>query len=398
MSSRPVFGLADLLWPAARVQIGRSHPDPEWHSIAEYLPVPSATDPRLLLPHRPRQAAAAALRHQTAGSGKARLRRGAAAVGVAAGLADLARRQLIQVQARGRVDTIESYLAGQLGPPVVLSVHLGKPRANRKPVVQILTPAGRALGFAKIGIDRLTNDLVRTETRALELAAQAPRRHFAVADILATGTWNDLEVLVTLARPVWRPSRLPSAGELSAAAQEVAALVAPAALTVPEWLRAGGLRDRLAGLPDSPAATAARRAVDTLVDRAGETRLECGAWHGDWTPWNMAIVEQGLLVWDWERFAAPAPLGFDALHHRLQQALVSQRREPRAAVAELASGSPALLAAYGVGLAAARLVTLGYLCELAVRYLGDGQEAAGARLGRVGEWLVPELRALAEQP
>ncbi|MDQ6873714.1 MAG: hypothetical protein M3140_09610, partial [Actinomycetota bacterium] len=278
------------------------------------------------------------------------------------------------------------------------SLHLGKPRANRKPVVQILTPSGHPLGFAKVGVDRLTNELVRTEVHALYLVAQAPRRHFAVAAVLATGSWNDLEVLVTEVLPVWRSGRAPSAGELTAATREIAGLVAPGALTVPEWLRAGGLLDRLAGLPDSPAAAAVREAVGALVDRAGDTRLDCGAWHGDWTPWNMALIRQRLLVWDWERFAAPAPVGFDALHHHLQQALVPQRRPPRLAVTELVAASGAVLAPYGIGPADARLVTFGYLCELAVRYLGDGQEAAGARLGRVGEWLVPELRALSEQP
>ncbi|MDQ6874032.1 MAG: hypothetical protein M3042_03075 [Actinomycetota bacterium] len=397
-ASRPVFGLAGLLWPApARIRIGRDL-EPGWTSVAEYLPVPSATDPRLLLPRRPRRAAAAALRHQTAGSRQARLRRGAGALGVAAGLAELSRRPLIQVQATGQVETIEAYLAGRLGEQVVLSLHLGKPRANRKPVVQILTPSGRALGFAKIGVDRLTNDLVRTEALALGQLARAPRRHFGVAAILATGSWNDLEVLVTEALPVWRSGRVPSAGELTAAAREIAGLVAPVALTVPEWLRASGLLDRLAGLPDSPGATAVRQAVDALVDRADETRLECGAWHGDWTPWNTAVAGSRLLVWDWERFAAPAPLGFDALHHALQQALVPQRRNPRLAVAELAAGASALLAPYDVGPTVAPLVTIGYLAELAVRYLRDGQEAAGARLGRVGEWLVPELRRLTQQP
>jgi hypothetical protein len=39
--------------------------------------------------------------------------------------------------------------------------------------------------------------------------------------------------------------------------------------------------------------------------------------------------------------------------------------------------------------------TLGYLMSVAVRYLRDGQAAAGSRLGDVSRWLFPAIgRAL----
>jgi hypothetical protein len=39
------------------------------------------------------------------------------------------------------------------------------------------------------------------------------------------------------------------------------------------------------------------------------------------------------------------------------------------------------------------LVTTGYLLAIAGRYLDDGQEQSGARLGAVQEWLLPHLQA-----
>ena len=62
-----------------------------------------------------------------------------------------------------------------------------------------------------------------------------------------------------------------------------------------------------------------------LESRPARRRLAFGAWHGDWTPWNMASTAGGLLVWDWERFATGVPVGFDALHYWLQ---IERRRPP----------------------------------------------------------------------
>ena len=394
-----VFGLADLLWPhPAVVTLERAGGQAE-PAVAQYIPLPSATDPRLLLPRRPRRAAAAAIRHQPAAPGKARLRRDIGALGIAGGLGDFAQRHHIRVVAGapvgGAAETVETFFSRRLGREVLLSMHLGKPRANRKPVVQILTPTGTTLGFAKIGVDALTNSLVRAETSALHLIAAAHLRQVTTAEVLFSDCWNDLDIVMTSPLPVWGRRRAVPADVLLAATQEVAAVAPASTLTLRDWMGTSGLLDRLAGLAPGEAASDLRSAAADLVAAAGHIRLDCGAWHGDWTPWNMAAVADRLFVWDWERFAAPVPKGFDALHHSLQQALVSERRPARAATEALTRGAPATLAPYDVPPDIAPVVVLAYLTELAGRYLHDGQEAAGARLGRVGEWLVPVLATLA---
>ena len=50
---------------------------------------------------------------------------------------------------------------------MLVSLHLGPARANRKPVLQLIAPDGETLGFAKLGIGPLTRRLVRAETTAL---------------------------------------------------------------------------------------------------------------------------------------------------------------------------------------------------------------------------------------
>lgn len=391
-----VLGLAGLLWPApATVTLDRAGGHAS-SPLAQYLPLPRPGDPRLLLPRSPRRVAATAIRHQPAASLKARLRRDIVSVGFATGLGDVAiRRHLRVMGGQAAPDTIETFFARRLGRDVLLSMHLGRPRANLKPVVQVLSPPGTTLGFAKIGVDALTNSLVRAETSALHRIAAAQLRHVEVADVLFADTWNTLEIVMASPLPVWDRRGPVREDQLLAAAREIAAIVPASTVTLREWMGVSGLLDRLAGLPPGDTASGLQAGVSDLLAGAGDVRLTCGAWHGDWTPWNMAAVADRLLVWDWERFTAPVPIGFDALHYSLQLALVSQRRPPRQATEDVARSAPALLEPYGVGSADAPVVVLAYLAELACRYLHDGQEEAGARLGRVGDWLVPVLAALA---
>jgi hypothetical protein len=131
-------------------------------------------------------------------------------------------------------------------------------------------------------------------------------------------------------------------------------------------------------------------AARDLVTGAGGTVLEYGAWHGDWSPWNMASVADRLLVWDWERFGTGVPVGFDPLHHELQAAIVRDGVPPDAAVRRSLAGAPELLRRPP---AEARLTALLYLTDLATRYLTDRQAEAGNRLGVLGTWLLPELLA-----
>jgi hypothetical protein len=105
----------------------------------------------------------------------------------------------------------------------------------------------------------------------------------------------------------------------------------------------------------------------------------------------MASTADGLLVWDWERFTAGVPVGFDALHYGLQQAVVRRQQPPRKAAAECVRAAPVALAAFDVPAMEARAVAILYLAELSARYLADRQAEAGAELGRPGTWLIPAI-------
>jgi hypothetical protein len=190
---------------------------------------------------------------------------------------------------------------------------------------------------------------------------------------------------------VWLPRRPMTDGRLAEVVSEVAALGRRDGVPLAgseHWERLGGhLRD----LPTTPAAGAVHAAADRLGAVAGDLALSFGASHGDFTPWNLACLDDRVLVWDWERFRTGVPVGSDLLHHHLQSDLVARRVEPREAADRLVTRAPELLAPLGVSRDAARVTALVHGLDLATRYLADRQQEAGARLGDVGHWLLPAV-------
>ena len=98
-----------------------------------------------------------------------------------------------------------------------MSVHVGAPRANRKPVLQLLSPDGTTLGFAKLGVNRLTRRLVRAETSALVTLRYLRLSTVDTPRVLHTGRWRGHQVLVQEALPTWE-RRYPVGERVTAAA------------------------------------------------------------------------------------------------------------------------------------------------------------------------------------
>jgi hypothetical protein len=358
----------------------------------DYIAVPSLRRPRVLVPAASRRLAATALRHYARpASLSARLKRDAAVAALLSGVDRLMLPDRISLRAGG--EDIGGYLSGVLGTDVHLGIHIGPARANRKPVLQLLNAHAETIGFAKLGNQRLTRALVNDETAALRTLAELPLRHLRVPKVLHSGTWRDCTVLVQEPVPGWRrPDRLDH-GRLQRAMRELALCQGIEDTTVARSPYAKLLRERLDGLAergDEDAMTLVD-AARMLLDRHGELRLRFGSWHGDWTPWNMALRPQQLLLWDFERFATGVPMGFDALHFAMQRDIITRGWDPTTAVVSLLSRSSRLLRPFEVAESAARVTALLYLVDLAVRYLTDRQAEAGAALGALGRWLLPTL-------
>ena len=237
----------------------------------------------------------------------------------------------------------------------------------------------------------LTRGLVRAEAAALIALKHAGLTQVTVPTVLHSGQWRDHEVLVQSALPVWRPRVPVTEPRLVSAMKEVAGCCGTRRGALADsgyWSR---LRTRLDGVAGSPDGAQLAAAGAAIVRRHAAVRLDYGAWHGDWSPWNMASLDDTLLVWDWERFTPGVPIGLDALHHDLQRRLMAQP-DARAAVEQTLDAAARLLLPFGVVDPAATTGTaLLYLVDLAARYLADRQAEAGARLGVLGRWLLPAI-------
>ncbi|MGW9197785.1 hypothetical protein [Micromonospora chersina] len=374
--------LAGLIWPEPAEPALRK-------GGGGWVVVPSASRPRLLVPTGSGRAAASAVRHSTEAVGrKARLVRQGLATAFRLGLGPLVFRDRLVVTGGG----LDAYLAEVLGERALVSLHIGPARANRKPVLQLLAPDGGALGYAKLGVDPLTRALVEAEAAALRRLADLPLGPVTVAGVRHHGDWHGHALLVQEALPV----RLPRATPAAAEAAERAAMVAVAGclgVRRRSWAgsdHAARLADAVDALGARPEAGRLRAALKTVGDL--DPTVAFGAWHGDWNGGNSAVLADGrVLVWDWERFEADVPVGYDELHRAVQTAIGNDGVEPVEAARALIAGADRALAPFDPDGRGADLVAVLYLVELAARYLRDRQAEAGARLGHVDAWLLPAV-------
>jgi hypothetical protein len=375
----------DLLYPAPCATDGSGD-----ETIAEYVVVPDAKRPRLLVPSGSRRVSAAAVRRYAEPQSRtAKLKRDAVVAALRTGASGVLLRDRIRVTGPA-VESIDGYLREALGRELAVSVHIGPARANRKPVLQLISPDGETFAFGKLGAGPLTQRLVRDETNALIALGRSGLTRLTVPAVLHAGQWRGLQVLVQSALPVWLPRAPLTPRRLSAAMLDIAGCCGYSTGTLAGSAYWAELRGRLAAVGDRPEGVALAAAAELLAGRCGATTLRYGAWHGDWAPWNMANLADALLIWDWERFAQGVPVGFDAIHHELQRRIQSSGDAAGAVEATVRMAGD-LLAPFGVAPEARELTALLYLVDLAARYLTDRQAEAGARLGVLGTWLLPVL-------
>lgn len=383
--------VSGLLWPRPAVVglDGASAP-----TTRSWVMVPRSDHPKLLVPAGSGRAASTVARsYSEPKSRRARLRGEALALAFRTGLADQVFRGRLRVTPGGS-PTLEEHLREVFGVECLIGLHVGPARANRKPVLTLVSRDGTLLGYAKLGVDGLTNGLVRAEAVALERLGHSELRRVVVPRPLHVEVWQGAELLVQSPLPV-RERRAPDdAHTRDLAVLEVAGVeIGRARLAHSPFWRStvGTLRDLAAPTARALSDTAAR--IEPCAEAAA---VRLGAWHGDWHPGNMAAVGESLLVWDWERFAVGVPVGSDALHYELQRAITVRGVPPERAAPDLVRSASRVLAPFGVAPGDAPVIVAAYLLHIGARYLRDDQAAAGGRLGRLEEWLVPSVVGLAE--
>jgi len=316
-AGHPLLDTVASLWPTARVAIA---PGRRGARGKELIYVPNSDNPRLLVPAGHRRASSTALlRFNHYLPVKDRIRRVIGAVGLRAGAERLLAHRITLAERESSPDSIETYLSGVLGQEVVVSLGIGLARANQKPVLEAFDRSGRRLAFVKIGDTQNTRNLVRGEAEALRRTERIRWSSLSVPKLISVGSWHSFEVLVMSVLPVpagpalARPVSVPPSkamGELARAFSEGSQLVVTCGLM--QRLRVG-----VPEVADPATATRYADALDRIAASYPHTVLDFAAWHGDWTPWNMAWRRRRLQLWDWERFETGVPVGMDRIHYVL---------------------------------------------------------------------------------
>jgi len=337
--------------------------------IRERLLVSPGIDRPQFMVSTARRAAANSVRRYTDASGPVeRLTIGAVSAGLRVGMAKRLRSRQIVIagpEGLGRLsgkDSLMEHIGELVGVDTdSMAVTIGPPRANRKPVLQLMAPDGEIVAFAKIGWSPLTRELVRNEAAWLGYLGRSEMAGILVPRHIGVTEWRGLDVAVLgpvpiRAYPMRRPGRPPSLA--------VFRQIATSTGTTDELLGESHFAERHI---EQAAGTADAELVTRTLARHEEELLEFGTWHGDFSPWNMSSGLRGISIIDWE-FARPGvPVGFDVLHFGLQ---VNQNRRglsaDRALVQALESGRPTLerLGAFG---SVAEATEACYLIELASR-------------------------------
>jgi hypothetical protein len=194
------------------------------------------------------------------------------------------------------------------------------------------------------------------------------------------GPWASREVLVTEPLPAGvRRYRAEDGPPPLDVTREVASLSAGGLAALrgsPYWKDVRARAQRLSPVAAEAGFDALLAAfLGAVEDRCGEAATSFGAWHGDWSPWNLGHVDGRLAAWDWEHSTEGVPLGFDVAHFHFQaafigegrpvgEAFVSARAGARASLEELDADPDALCDAH--------------IAEVTLRYLEAMELGAGA--------------------
>jgi hypothetical protein len=260
-------------------------------------------------------------------------------------------------------------------PELQVAVALGRPRPNRKPVLQLIDGDGTTLGFGKLSVDDHTDELVLREGRFLtEHGGERPPLLLPKPLLIEAWRGHRLLVVNDLGAGIDGTGVL----DLDAATVKAIAELGPTEEVPPAdskwWTR---IEERISALPDTiaPLLERCRDHAGAVIGALDGRPWPFGIWHGDLARWNAVRRGRSFLVWDWERAAGPVPVGFDAVHAHFQPPVLMQGKTgPEAATIALA-GAGRILSDLGYEGDSAALV-VAYLLELRLRLAED--EAMGS--------------------
>ena len=353
---RDLAWLLDVLWTAGGVQVSE-HRSP---GATAYVVVPGRRGARAILPADGAAAKAALL--AAAGTRSPTAQRGRALVAEVARAGLLRRRLYVDPD-----DPLRRAIAEAVGERVELACALRAPGPFRKPVLQVVGSRG-VVAYAKVAWNTVTAANVAAEHRALVALAAEADPTLSGPEPIAMLDHRGYPILLT--RPM--PSELrrfdPARDALDPAISRVVGRLAPPSAGNDPI--GGRLRSRLRATAGGSLDGVASQ-VAALVDAIGSrtARLPAGAWHGDWSPWNLGWVRDRLWAWDWEYCRTDVPIGLDVPHFAFQHRFIGAREPLERAFAEARDTTAEALSRLGYPPEDRSTIHAVHVAEVAIRYL-----------------------------
>jgi len=193
-------------------------------------------------------------------------------------------------------------------------VSLGTPGPERKPVLQVMTPEGATLAYAKVGANSLSNKLVENEADTLWRMSKYQLRSFEWPSLLLSTHWNSHSVNLQSAPPN-STHRAPNSfsRDYAAVIAETGKinLVYGALSESSFWRR---LERRIGAIRHPYYRVLLDQAMAQILARAGAQRFAFHFSHGDFAPWNIRLLDGRFYVFDWEYASDHSPAGWDIFH------------------------------------------------------------------------------------
>lgn len=198
-----------------------------------------------------------------------------------------------------------------------LAISLGTPSLHRKPVIQILANDGEILGFAKVGWNETTKNLVECEARAVEQVSRSAK-NLLVPQVLFHGSYKEYMLCVQSTQT----------GKSQSLPRQLTSLVVEAVIELADINRCNrplcesafwnDLGQRVEQVEDSDSRQRLRDGMQTLLSVMGEQKIPFHVSHGDLVPWNAFQVGDQIYLFDWEYASFDRPAGYDLCHFLVQ--------------------------------------------------------------------------------
>jgi len=211
---------------------------------------------------------------------------------------------------------------------LTFAISLGTPGPHRKPVIQLVAPDGKTLGYAKVGWNEATNVLVKREAEILQQLSNVPFNSFLTPSVLYAGWWADRFICIQSCpggKTEFAPQRLTS--HYLFILKELADFHKCQILHKESsfWKN---LLQRIESIQSAYYRYVLEQGICGVEKWLGNASLPFHMRHGDFAPWNAYKMNGKLFLFDWEYADREALGGWDLFHFIVQTLWLLEKRTP----------------------------------------------------------------------